>query len=192
MDSVRQCVILLGGLGTRLGSLTRETPKPMLAVGGRPFVEVLIWEAVRRGFCKILLLAGFRSEVVAARIEQWNASLPDSCRVELSVEPEPLGTGGALIHARDMLDDRFLLLNGDTWFDFNWLDLVKLAGDQVAVAAREVAVAAGSERFPVHQARFGSAALIWSQVATDGDSRAWFTRGRSLVRSQPRPLVLSR
>ncbi|MFA5969780.1 MAG: HAD-IIIA family hydrolase [Sphingomonas sp.] len=139
--TVRQCVILLGGLGTRLGALTRDTPKPLLPIGNRPFVDVLIGEALRRGFDRILLLAGFRSDVVTEYVEALAERLPVGSRIEISVEPEPLGTGGALVHARALLDDSFLLLNGDTWFDFNWLDLVLLAGANAAVAAREVPTA---------------------------------------------------
>lgn len=133
-----QCVILLGGLGTRLGDLTRETPKPLLPVGGRPFVDVLVSEAVRRGFSQFLFLAGFRAEVVQNYIDELSPRLPPGCSVSLSVEPEPLGTGGALLYAAEKLAERFLLLNGDTWFDFNWLDLAEMAGEGAAVAAREV------------------------------------------------------
>lgn len=136
-----QCVILLGGLGTRLGELTRETPKPLLGVGGKPFIDVLIREAVRRGFTNILLLAGFKADVVADYVDELRTRLPSGCKVEVSVEDEPLGTGGALAHAGDLLDDRFILLNGDTWFDFNWLDLVETAGDGAAIAVREVPLA---------------------------------------------------
>lgn len=133
-----QCVILLGGLGTRLGDLTRETPKPLLLVDGRPFVDVLIGEAVRRGFTDVLLLAGHKASVVQAYVRDLSSRLPSDFRVSVSVEPEPLGTGGALAHAGDRLADRFLLLNGDTWFDFNWLDLAFLAADASSIAAREV------------------------------------------------------
>lgn len=138
---VDQCVILLGGLGTRLGELTRETPKPLLPVAGQPFIDLLVGEAIRRGFRDILLLAGFRSDVVSDYVESRNAGLPAGVRITISIEPEPLGTGGALAFARDHLDDRFLLLNGDTWFDFNWLDLIDIAGDGCAIAAREVPLA---------------------------------------------------
>ncbi len=135
---VRQCVILLGGLGTRLGELTRRTPKPLLPVGGQPFIDVLVTEAVRRGFTKLLFLAGFRAEVVSSYVEALQERLGGRCSVTVSVEPEPLGTGGALVHAQDQLDPQFVLLNGDTWFDFNWIDLVETAGDQAAIAVREV------------------------------------------------------
>lgn len=140
-NTVNQCVILLGGLGTRLGELTRETPKPLLPVAGKPFVDILIGEAVRRGFCDILLLAGFQSKVVTDYVQRLNAELPRGYHVTVSVEPEPLGTGGAVAFAREQLAKRFLLLNGDTWFDFNWLDLIDIADERAAVAAREVPLA---------------------------------------------------
>lgn len=136
-----QCVILLGGAGTRLGPLTREMPKPLLDVGGRPFVDVLVGEALRRGFTDILLLAGYKSHVVADYARALSGRLPEGCQVTVSIEAEPLGTGGALLNAGDLLADRFLLLNGDTWFDFNWLDLSVMAGDASAVAARVVPLA---------------------------------------------------
>ncbi len=120
---VKQCVILLGGLGTRLGALTADTPKPLLSVSGVPFLEVLIGEARRRGFDRFLLLAGYKADVVRDYIEGTDVPARFKATVEICVEPEPLGTGGALVNALPQLDETFLLLNGDTWFDFNWLDL---------------------------------------------------------------------
>ncbi len=134
----KQCCILVGGLGTRLGELTRESPKPLLPVGGTPFLEVLIREAIRRGFDDILLLAGFKSAAMQEFVNDLQSRLPQKTRISVSIEPEPLGTGGALLHARDQLHDSFLLLNGDTWFDFNWLDLLELAGQSNALAIRHV------------------------------------------------------
>jgi D,D-heptose 1,7-bisphosphate phosphatase len=133
-----QCAILIGGRGTRLGALTRETPKPLLPVGGEPFVDVLVHEALRRGFSDILLLAGYKSAVVEEYARGLEGRLPSGMQVRVCVEPEPLGTGGALLHAADHLADSFLLLNGDTWFDFYWLDLFRVADGRSAVAARHV------------------------------------------------------
>ena len=138
---IEQCTILLGGLGTRLGELTREVPKPLLPVGARPFVDVLVGEALRRGFRDILLLAGHRAQVVQAYADELSSRLPTGCRVSVSVEPEPLGTGGALAHAGNLLAEQFLLLNGDTWFDFNWLDLSDVAQGASSIAARKVTAA---------------------------------------------------
>ena len=144
-----QCAILIGGMGTRLGALTRETPKPLLPVDGAPFLDVLIGEAVRRGFRDILLLAGYKPEVVAEYAASVQSRFSGDHRVTVSVEPEPLGTGGALRHAAEHLADSFLLLNGDTWFDFNWLDLFRVAGDKSAIAARRVPNADRHERLRI-------------------------------------------
>ena len=137
-----QCAILVGGLGTRLGEKARTTPKPLLDVGGAPFLETLLGEARRRGFDDFLLLAGHLSEAVVAFLAERDIERRFACRVELSIEPTPLGTGGALVHALPRLRDDFLLLNGDTWFDFNWLDLVARArrdGVDAALSLREIA-----------------------------------------------------
>lgn len=161
---IRQCVILLGGLGTRLGQLTRTMPKPLLDVAGRPFVDVLISEAVRRGFTDLLLLAGHAAEVVEAYAQDLRTRVPAGVRVTVSVEPEPLGTGGGVRFAANCLADRFLLLNGDTWFDFHWLDLLDAARQGAAIVARAVA---GADRYE---------ALA---VAADGRVTAIVPRGQA-------------
>ncbi len=65
----------------------------------------------------------------------------------MSIEPTALGTGGALVHAHEKLNDDFLLLNGDTWFDFNWLDLWASARRDQTVAALALWAAASPERY---------------------------------------------
>src|SRR5208283_3859467 len=94
-DLPNQCAILVGGLGTRLGERTKTTPKPLLDVGGAPFLETLFAEARRRGFDDFLLLAGHRSEAVIAFLAERDIEKRFSCHVELSIGPTPLGTGGA-------------------------------------------------------------------------------------------------
>lgn len=138
---IRQCAILLGGLGTRLGTLTRAMPKPLLDVAGQPFVDVLVGEALRRGFTDLLLLAGHAADVVHDYADGLRARLPAGASVTVSVEPEPMGTGGGVRFAANYLADRFLLLNGDTWFDFNWLDLLRAVDGSPVVAARWVPTA---------------------------------------------------
>ena len=78
----------------------------------------------------MLLLAGYGAEHMLA---EAHALAPEGLEVEILVEPEPLGTGGALRFAADRLADRVLLLNGDSLFDFNWLDLVGAGGDGIDV-----------------------------------------------------------
>jgi D-glycero-D-manno-heptose 1,7-bisphosphate phosphatase len=120
-----QVVVLVGGLGTRLGALTQETPKPMLPVGGRPFLSWLLDILRNKGAGDVLLLAGYRAGAVLD-------VFADQPGVSVITEPEPLGTGGALRHALDRLAPAFLLLNGDSVFD---CDLQALAAADVADGA---------------------------------------------------------
>jgi len=124
IEPPEQAVILVGGLGTRLGPLTEDRPKPLLAVGGRPFLDYLIENCIRFGFHEILLLAGHRGDRVRGYAETARAWLPEHVSVQVIIEPEPLGTAGAIRFAAAHLAARFFLLNGDSFLDANWLDLI--------------------------------------------------------------------
>lgn len=134
--SSEQAAFLVGGRGSRLGDLTIETPKPLLEVAGRPFIEHLLDKAVGQGFDDLVLLAGYRHEAIEAYAGSWRG-VP----VRVSVEPEPLDTAGAIVHAGRLLQDRFLVVNGDTFFDFDWSELASLDHFPAVVAARRIAPA---------------------------------------------------
>jgi D,D-heptose 1,7-bisphosphate phosphatase len=120
-----QAVVLVGGLGTRLGEKTRHVPKPLLEVAGRPFLDYLLDELSRYPTIEqILLLAGHQAGQV---VERYDGKRWRGATVSVLSEPAQLGTGGALQHAASKLESRFLLLNGDSFFDFNMLDLVVAA-----------------------------------------------------------------
>lgn len=117
---MEQALILVGGRGTRLGSLTKHLPKPMMEIDGRPFVEILIQHVARHKFSEIILLCGYLSKGIYSAFHGktlWGA------RITCLVERDPMGTGGALLQAKNLLKDQFLLVNGDSFFDFNLLDL---------------------------------------------------------------------
>jgi D-glycero-D-manno-heptose 1,7-bisphosphate phosphatase len=127
--TIRQCAILVGGLGTRLGALTATTPKPILPCGDRPFLSWLMREFVRFGVTDFLLLTGHLSEEIERAAAAIQASLPRHVHVALSEEPIRAGTGGAVFHARDRLEERFLLCNGDSLFDCNLAHLLAAAAN---------------------------------------------------------------
>ncbi len=127
--TIRQCAVLVGGLGTRLGALTASTPKPLLPCGDRPFLAWLLRELLRFGVEEFVLLTGFEAEQVERAVPALQAGLPKPVRIICAAEPERAGTGGALFHAQALLDERFLLCNGDSWLDFN---LARLLADAVA------------------------------------------------------------
>lgn len=128
----------------------RPPPRPrvrqavVLVGGNRVFLDFLVENLARQGFDRILLLAGRFGE----QIETHFGGRPThGARVAVAIEPAPMGTGDALRWARDLLDERFLLLNGDAYFDINYRALEKAldaATDaRVVLALRTVEDAAG-------------------------------------------------
>jgi histidinol-phosphate phosphatase family protein len=129
---LEQAVILVGGRGTRLGDLTRVMPKPLMPIAGRPFLDWLIDEVARFGIPRITLLAGYLGEQIVAR---YAGRKIGAVRIEVLTEPEPLGTAGGLRLFAGRLAPRFLMMNGDTRFDVNLLDLQLHARAAVATLA---------------------------------------------------------
>jgi len=142
-EAIRQAVILVGGKGTRLGAITRAVPKPMLPIaGGRPFVDFLLEMIERHGYRDIVLLAGHLGEALE---EAYGGRQIGKAVVRVMREPVPLGTAGALTVAREALDPRFLLMNGDALFDINLRALEQASrqsGATATLALRNVADAA--------------------------------------------------
>jgi len=106
-------VILCGGKGTRLKSLTGATPKPLLPIGREPFLLRLLLRLKQEGFRRFILAAHYLPHQFELFLEEYRPKLKG---VHLIIEPEPLGTGGALRHAVDyVVSSHFVILNGDTW-----------------------------------------------------------------------------
>ncbi len=115
--AVRQAVFLVGGKGTRLGALTATTPKPLLPIApDMLLLDLLLENTARQGFDDIVLLAGHLGERVR---RLYHGRQIRNAAIRVICEPEPAGTGGALRHAAGILDQWFLLANGDSWFDIN-------------------------------------------------------------------------
>ena len=121
MIEVNQAVIFVGGLGTRLGKLTRRIPKPLIKVCKKPFIEHLILFFARQGIKEIILLSGYKKKLFKKRYH--NKIFFNTTKVKCCEEVKSLGTGGALLNAKKLLKENFFLCNGDTYFDFNLQDL---------------------------------------------------------------------
>lgn len=109
--------LLAGGFGTRLGELTKDVPKPMIDVGGRPYLERVIQSFARRGLRDFVLLTGYRSDVIETHFGDGSRF---GVSIAYSREREPLGTGGALRQARPLLGDRFLVSYADVLREFDY------------------------------------------------------------------------
>ena len=125
MNTKYNGVILCGGYGSRLLSYTKKTPKPLLTVSGKPFLYYIVKNLQRFGIKNILLLTHYKSDLFYKFKKKY---FPLSS-IRIVNEKKKLGTGGSLKAAKKYLDNFFFLFNGDTYFDFNLLDL-KLSKDK--------------------------------------------------------------
>lgn len=111
-----QAIILAGGKGTRLKPYTTVLPKPLMPIGDCPILEVVIKQLKKNGFHKITLAIGHQPDLFMAFFgngEKWG--IP----IDYYVEKEPLGTAAPIRHI-EILDDNFLMMNGDILTDINY------------------------------------------------------------------------
>ena len=110
-------VILAGGKGTRLRPYTIAMPKPLVAVGEYPILEILIRQLEIHGVRDIILAVNHQAAIIQAYFgngERWNVN------IQYALETKPLGTMGPLYALKDSLPENFLVLNGDILTDLNF------------------------------------------------------------------------
>jgi mannose-1-phosphate guanylyltransferase len=131
-----QAIVLVGGKGTRLRPLTETVPKPALTLVDRPFLAYMIEWLAGHGVSEVVLACGFLPDVLREALagEEERAGV----RIRYVVEPEPLGTAGAIRFAADQLGDeleeRFFALNGDVLTDLD-LSALRRAHEQRSATA---------------------------------------------------------
>lgn len=111
-----QALILAGGEGTRLRPLTTTVPKPVVPLVDRPFIAFMLEWLRGHGVDDVVLSCGFLASGVHNVLGDGSAY---GVRLRYVEEPKPLGTGGAVKFAEDLLDERFLMLNGDVLTDID-------------------------------------------------------------------------
>lgn len=117
-------ILLVGGFGTRLMPLTKNTPKPMLTVAGVPVTELQIAMAKAAGITEIVLATSYLSEVF---IPYFGDGSKWGIKIKYAVEKEPLGTGGAIRNAAQLLDtnESVVILNGDVLSSHNLTEQIR-------------------------------------------------------------------
>ncbi len=129
-----QAILLAGGLGTRLRSVVSDRPKPMALVGDRPFMEYVVHELSRHGITDIIFAVGYKGSMVEEYFGDGSGfAAPDGTRlrVQYAYEEELLGTAGAIRNgARFVTEDRFFVLNADTFYQIDYSRLAKLQTEQ--------------------------------------------------------------
>lgn len=149
---MKRAVILAGGLGTRLRPYTMVLPKPLMPIGDRPVLDIVVRQLRAAGFERITIATGHLAELI-------EAFFGDGARFDVPIdyfrESEPLGTVGALALIGG-LDEPFLVMNGDVLTDMDYAALLTrhIASDAAATIAskhRDVQISLGVMRFGEQQ-----------------------------------------
>jgi len=111
-------VILCGGLATRLGDLSRDCPKSLIEINGKPFIYYQLSKLESYGFDHVVLCVGH----LGNKIEDYvRNNYPTGMKIEFSYDGNvPLGTGGAIKKALPLLDKRFFVMYGDSYLDIDY------------------------------------------------------------------------
>ncbi len=168
--SLPDAAILCGGLATRLGGLTTATPKVLLEVAGRPFLDHQLRQVAAQGVRRVVLCTGHLSEQIEAFAGDGSAW---GLHLKVSRDPRPvLGTGGALRQALPLLSDPFFVLYGDSWLEAPWAPALRVfeAARPRALALMTVVENAG--RWDHSNVRFESGRIVdYDKAATAPEYR---------------------
>ena len=116
-----ECIILAGGLGTRLRSEVPNLPKCMAPVSGKPFLEYLINHLLQQGISHFVFSLGYMYEAIEEFLKQAYPTLS----YKIVIEQDPLGTGGAIVLAcKEANSENVIVMNGDTMFKVNISELI--------------------------------------------------------------------
>ena len=115
-----KALIMAGGKGTRLRPLTYAIPKPLLPVGRKPILEIIIEQLRNSGFTDIVLTVEYKAELIKA---YFRDGTPFGVKITYIDEEAPSGTAGAVKHIEDMVDEPFIAMNGDLLTKLNFKDM---------------------------------------------------------------------
>jgi NDP-sugar pyrophosphorylase family protein len=135
-----KAVVMCGGLGTRLRPLTYAIPKPLLPVGEKPILELIVESLREHGIREIILSVGYRAELIET---YFGSGRGFGVEISYVRERQPLGTAGALRLLEERLGNDFLMLNGDllTRLDFRaMIDEHQAGGADLTIGTRPYSV----------------------------------------------------
>ena len=132
INGCQEAIVLCGGLGTRLRSVISDVPKPMAPIKNKPFLAFVLEYLKSQNITKVILAVSYKYEI----IQEYFGNSYLGMQILYSIEKEPLGTGGAILEALNLINsDSCYVLNGDTFFDVN-LDRLKLDNSDICVALK--------------------------------------------------------
>ena len=172
-------LVLSGGFGTRLKSVVSEVPKPLAPVNGRPFLYYQINNWTSQGLTKFIFLLFNQSELIINFLTAEKDGILKGCEVKWVVEPEPMGTGGAISYSVSHLnfEGDFLVTNADTWLGSGINEIINSKAPSMAVIKVE------------DSGRYGSVKLSGDQVVSfeeksDRTDAGWINTGLYKLNTQ--------
>jgi len=117
-----RAAILAGGEGKRLRPLTKLVPKPLLPVGDRPILQLIIEQLRRDGFCDIHIATGYRGEMIKS---YFGDGSDFKVNIRYSREEQPLGTAGPLRLVEDLAEEPILVVNGDILTEASFAEIYR-------------------------------------------------------------------
>jgi len=130
-----QVVILAGGLARRLGDLTEDDPNSLLKVQGKPFLEYQLELLRKADIGNVVLCLGHLGRQIERHFGDGNKF---GVSIRYSIEEKPLGTAGALRNAKDLLNDIFFCMYGDSYLSINFLEVMRYFESQNKLALMTV------------------------------------------------------
>lgn len=171
--SATTAVVLVGGLGTRLRASVPDRPKFLAPIAGRPFASYLLAHLAAQGVRDVVLCIGHLADQVEDHCGDGSTW---GLEIRYSREPEPLGTGGALRHARDAIrSDPFLVLNGDSFVQADLAVLLREHAARGGLATLVVAPCADTSRFG--RIELGEQGVVLRFVEKGVDGEGWINAG---------------
>jgi NDP-mannose synthase len=146
---VKRAVILAGGEGIRLRPYTTVLPKPLMPIGDRPVLDIVVRQLTSHGFERITIATGYLAELIEAFFRDGQGyGIP----IDYFREREPLGTVGALALIDRLMDDDVLVMNGDVLTDIDYGGLLERhrasdAAATIATKLRHVEISLGVLKF---------------------------------------------
>jgi NDP-sugar pyrophosphorylase family protein len=156
---VEQAAIICGGLGTRLRPMTFDIPKPMIPVHGKPFLQLIVEYFRDQGVRRFVFCTGHLHENIESHFGNGKKF---NVEIQHSVEPEPLGTGGALLNARHLLDEKFFLAYGDSYLPIELAGLINLMESNKATGV--ITVYENQDRLAPNNVRLASGGRVQEYV----------------------------
>jgi D-glycero-alpha-D-manno-heptose 1-phosphate guanylyltransferase len=155
-------VLLVGGKGTRLQSVVSSAPKPMAAVGEQSFLELLVRQLSSQGIRRLVMCSGYLAEQIESKFGNgsgWDVS------IEYSRESQPMGTAGAVRLAKGHLDEAadFLVMNGDSFLEMDFAQLVQFHRKRTGLASMAVAPVEDTGRYGTVQVDSGSRVIGFTE-----------------------------